>query len=166
MSRASKVLVGGGGGVAWGIAVLWVGSTQLEIPIFTRPLIVPFFFLAPGLVILAMVAALGLRRFWDDDLDYGAPPYPGSATETDQRVLRDTIEQAVLALCLWTPISFLLPETGLGIVICLSISFAIARLLFWVGFHISPLLRTLGFTATLFPTILAMIWAGIWWATM
>ena len=45
----------------------------------------------------------------------------------------------------------------MGTVLALAMSFFIARLLFWVGYHISPPLRGLGFAATFYPTVLAAL---------
>ncbi len=50
---------------------------------------------------------------------------------------------------------------GPGVVTCLGIGFAVARLAFWIGYHISPPLRAFGFAATFYPTIIALVWALI-----
>jgi hypothetical protein len=46
---------------------------------------------------------------------------------------------------------------GLGVPIVLGLGFAIARLCFWVGYHLSPPLRGFGFAASFYPTILAAL---------
>ena len=163
MAKRQKILIGMAAGAVWGLVLIWIGSTQINIPPFSRALVQPFLFLAPGLILLAMIAALAARRFFDADLIDGQSPPPGCRADIDQRVLKNTLEQAVLAICLWTPITFLLPSTGLSITVCLSVNFLFARILFWVGYHISPPLRAFGFAATFYPTVLTLLWAIIWW---
>ena len=164
MAKRQHILLAKAAALLWAIGVIWIGSTQVDIPVFSRVLVTPMFFLAPGLVILVMILWIATCRF-RMGLDDVEPLPTGCAADTDQRILQNTIEQGALALALWIPISFLLPETGLGVVICLSISFAIARVLYWIGAHRSPVLCAFGFAATIYPTLVAMIWAGIWWAT-
>ncbi|MDU8943065.1 MAPEG family protein [Ovoidimarina sediminis] len=100
----------------------------------------------------AMVGRIAGRRFFDDTIIDGQP-LSGPA-EIDQRVLQNTTEQLVLAAVLWPAAGVVL---GMGTVLALAISFFIARLLFWVGYHISPPLRGLGFAATFYPTVLAAL---------
>ncbi len=161
MTTRTKILAGMILGAAWSVALIWIGSAQVNIPPFSRIVIAPFFALAPGLVIVLMVGWIAARRFWSSELIDGAAPAPGSPAEIDQRVLRNTVEQAVIALCLWPPLSFLLLDDGLGVVMALSVNFAAARLLFWAGYHIAPPLRAFGFAATFYPTVLALAWALI-----
>jgi len=166
MSKRGKILVGMALGAVWSVVLIWIGSTQGQIPVFSRVLIEPFYFLAPGIIVLLMIARLAQRRFFDDQIIDGQLPAQGSGADIDQKVLRNTIEQLILAICIWMPVSYLLPSTGLGVVMCLSINFAVARIAFWIGYHVSPPLRAFGFAATFYPTIAALLWAGIWWLTL
>lgn len=109
-----------------------------------------------GLVLAAMIGRLAQRRFFDDQIIDGAPFLPGSPAEIDQRVLANTTEQVLLALCLWPFAGWVL---GWGLVPVLGVSFAVARLLFWIGYHLSPPLRGLGFAASFYPTLIAALWA-------
>lgn len=163
MGKRQQIAIGMAFGVLWGVVVIWIASTQVQIPVFSRVLVEPFYTLAPGLVILAMIARIAARRFLDASLIDGQVPPPGSSAEIDNRVLRDTIEQAVLGICLWIPISFILAEDGIAVALCLSISFAFARLAFWIGAHLSAPLRAFGFAATFLPTVMALIWSVLWW---
>jgi len=69
--------------------------------------------------------------------------------------LTNTVEQLALALCIWPLAGFLL---GAGTVLVLGLGFAIARVFFWVGYHLSPPLRGFGFAASFYPTIAAAGW--------
>lgn len=143
------ILAGMVGGVAWAIAVLMIGA-HLSVPIgLIQPVLMGAVF-APGVVMIAMVGWIGLRRFSNDGIIDGGPLPPGSRAEIDQRVLTNTVEQIALALCIWPLAGFFL---GAGTVLALGIGFAVARVLFWVGYHISPPLRGFGFAATFYPTI-------------
>ena len=124
-----------------------------------RQLVGPFYAMAPGVVLMLMIGRIAQRRFFDAGLIDGAAPAPGSAADIDNRVLKNTVEQSVLALCLWPAISVMLFTDGPGVVLALSVGFAVARLAFWWGYHKSPPLRAFGFAATFYPTVLALLWA-------
>lgn len=145
-------------GLAWSVAVLWIGVVHVNIPPFSRIVVSPFFAFAPGLVLIVMVGWIAAQRFFRADLIDGDAPPPGSHADINQRVLRNTVEQAVIALCVWPPLSFILLDDGLGVVMALSVNFAVARILFWIGYHVSPPLRAFGFAATMYPTVLAFVW--------
>ena len=109
-----------------------------------------------GVVLAAMIGRLAQRRFFDPALIDGDPFPAGSAAGIDQRVLTNTAEQLVLALCLWPFAGWVL---GWGLVPVLGLSFAGARCLFWCGYHLSPPLRGLGFAASFYPSVVAGLWA-------
>ncbi|UYV39012.1 MAPEG family protein [Rhodobacteraceae bacterium D3-12] len=104
---------------------------------------------------------MALRRFFDDSAMAGGAFHPGSAGEVDQRVLTNTIEQLVLAIVLWPFVALTL---GALVVLYMGVGFAIARLVYWAGYHLAPPLRTFGFGATFFPTVLGFLWAVMKWA--
>ena len=64
----------------------------------------------------------------------------------------------VLALVLWP---FAMTSLGAVTVIAMGLAFGVARLAFWVGYHLSPPLRAFGFAASFYPTVLATLWS-IW----
>jgi len=159
MDKRRRILIGIGAGLLWGIVLLWIGTVHVKIPPFSRIVVTPFFALAPGIVLTAMIGAVAVRRLLDDTLAGGAAPAPGSPGDIDRRVLKDSIEQSVLALCLWLPLSYMLLADGLGVIMTLSVGFAVARVIYWIGCHKSLPLQLLGFGATFFPTVLALLWA-------
>ncbi|MAQ86179.1 MAPEG family protein [Psychromarinibacter halotolerans] len=161
MGKQGKIAIGAGLGAVWSVALIWIAVTYVQIPVFSRVVVEQFFLIGPGISLLLVIGAIAMRRFFSPTLIDGTPPPLGSAAEIDQRVLRNTVEQSVLAACLWPVISYLLLTDGLGVVLCLSIGFVIARLAFWIGYHVSPPLRAFGFAATMYPTVLALVWALI-----
>ena len=78
-------------------------------------------------------------------------------------MLSNTAEQTVLALCIWPIFAALLPASERGAAAALGPGFAVARLTFWGGYHLSPPLRGFGFAATFYPTILAALWTLWLW---
>ena len=113
-----------------------------------------------GIVLMLLVGRLAQRRFFDDALIDGAAYPPGSPAEIDQRVLTNTVEQLVLALAVWPFVGMVL---GGYVVVALGVNFAVARCLFWVGYHLSPPLRGFGFAAGFYPTIVGVLWSGLVW---
>ena len=106
-----------------------------------------------------MVGRLAQRRFFDDAIIGGQPFVLGSGAEIDQRVLSNTCEQLVLALCIWPAAAVLLAGHGPGVIVVLGFNFAAARGLFWVGYHLSLPLRAFGFAASFYPTLMVGLWA-------
>lgn len=161
MGKRGTILTGMAAGLIWACAVLYIGGWVVQIPVFAVIPTIFSAFLAPGLVCLLMVARLAQRRFFDDAAIDGGGLSGGAAI--DQRVLSNTVEQLVLALCLWPAAAILLGGQGPGMILVLALAFAAARLAFWIGYHISPPLRAFGFAATFYPTILVTVWA-LWTA--
>jgi len=143
-------------GLIWSVVLLWGASAYVQLSVMTLFPTIMTAFLAPGLVMMAMIGCLAQRRFFDDEIIDGEAL--SGAAEIDQRVLRNTGEQLVLALCIWPAAAVLLTGAGPGVIVCLGLGFVVARLAFWVGYHISPPLRAFGFAATFYPTVLVAIW--------
>lgn len=154
MSTRIKILIGMALGVVWAVLVVWLPG-QGPQPFIPLNLALIYAFAPGGIVMLLIVGRVAQRRFFDDAIIDGEPFARGSAGEIDQRVLTNTLEQLVLALLLWP---FVSTSLGSVTVIAMGLAFAAARLLFWVGYHMSPPLRALGFAATFYPTVLATVW--------
>lgn len=161
--KRPKILIGMVLGVVWSVALVWIGAVHVNLPIFTYTWTLALAFLFPGLVLALMIGRLAARRFFDDAIIDGQPVVPGSGAAIDDRVLRNTVEQLVLALAIWPATGHVLAEDGPGVVLCLGIGFALARLVFWAGYHLSPPLRAFGFAATFYPTLIALGWAVLYW---
>lgn len=153
MHRRPAILLGMAAGLLWtGVIVIILGGfTEYrfrDLHAFTG---FGFAMAGPGLILSLLIGRLASRRFFDPDLIDGQPHAVGSAAEIDQRVLTNTVEQTVLAACIW---AFALTCFGPEVIVAFGIGFLIARLVFWIGYHISPPLRAFGFAATFYPTVL------------
>ena len=158
MNKRLKILIGMAAGMVWAVGILWLGtrSSGVTTPKDLIPLAeaTVFAFFPAGLILLALIGRLAQRRFFDDAIIDGEPFAPGSGADIDQRVLVNTVEQVVLALCIW-PIAA--GTLGIDLILLLGVGFAITRVLFWIGYHISPPLRGFGFAAGFYPTVLAAL---------
>ena len=158
--RRMMILIGMAAGALWALAVV-LAPSFLGLPYLPAAAALPGAMLPPGLVLAAMIGRLAARRFFDDALIDGADPAPGSPAWVDQKVLANTLEQLALALAVWP---FAALTLGGAVAIALGLSFALMRLLFWIGYRLSPPLRALGFAGTFYPTVLAGVWALVYWA--
>lgn len=156
MEKRRRIALGMAGGLVWAGALLAVAAVFVRLPVFALIPTIMTAYLAPGLVLLAMIGRLGNRRFFDDAIIDGGPLT--GAAETDRRVLQNTVEQLVLALAVWPAAAVLLGADGPGVIVTLGLGFAVARLAFWAGYHRSPPLRAFGFAATFYPTVLVALW--------
>jgi len=160
MGKRRIILVSMIAGMIWALAIIWL--TQIaNLPFIMPQLALPCAFIAPGIVLIAMTGRLAARRFFDDALIDGADFVAGSPAWIDQRVLSNTVEQLVLALVIWP---FVALSLGGAVVLVMGFAFGIARILFWIGYHISPPMRGFGFAATFYPTVLAALWSVLVWA--
>jgi len=161
MSEKIRFRIGLGVGLVWSLGLLWVAARFVNLPVFTvMPTIMTAFF-APGLVVVAMISRVASRRLFDGDMVDGRVFPEGSKGAIDQSVLANTLEQLVAALCIWPAAAILLAGDGPGVIVMLGLGFAFARLVFWVGYHVSPALRAFGFAASFYPTALVGVW-GLW----
>ncbi|MDX1784715.1 MAG: MAPEG family protein [Roseovarius sp.] len=161
MTKRARIMIGMAAGGLWGLVLLWGAARYVVLPVFALMPTIMTAFLLPGLFMLAVVARLAQRRFFDDEIIDGAAFVPGSGGDIDQRVLTNTAEQLVLALCIWPAAAVLLGGQGPGVIASLGVGFFLARLAFWAGYHLSPPLRAFGFAATFYPTIFVALWALI-----
>lgn len=159
MKKRPAIVIGMIAGALWALAVVWAPQMP-GLPFLPPPLALTGAFLAPGLVMIAMIGRLAQRRFFDDTIIDGEDFEPQSRAWIDQRVLANTTEQLVLALVIWPFVALTL---GGVVVVVMGIAFAIARLAFWIGYHISAPLRGFGFAATFYPTVLAAVWSLAAW---
>ena len=163
MTPRGVTTVAGALGAIWALGVVWVGATQINLPIFSLTPVLLVGFLGPGLFLALMILLMAVRRYMTQELHDGSAGHPGSTADVDAKVLRNTIEQTVLALCLWPAIGFLAADDGPGLIAALAVSFPLSRLAYWTGYRISPPLRMAGFSATFCATIFALAWAFAVW---
>lgn len=154
MSYRLKMLIGGGLGVLWALAVVVIPSMGPQ-PFIPVNLALIYAFAPTGLVMALMILSIAIRRFRSDLTADGSSFPVGSGGDIDQRVLSNTVEQMVLALLLWP---FAAMQLGAVTLIVLGIAMALARLIYWLGYHVSTVLRLFGWSASFYPTIFAAIW--------
>jgi len=154
MGRRGRILIGMAAGALWSVGVV-IGSSYGPQPFLPLNIALIYAFLPAGLFLMLLVGRLAQRRFFDDAIIDGQLYVPGSGAEIDQRVLTNTVEQCVLALLLWP---FVASWLGGVTVVVIGVAFGVARLAFWIGYHLSPPLRAFGFAASFYPTVLATIW--------
>lgn len=154
MNKRVKILVGMALGAVWAVLLVWLPGRGPQ-PFIPLNLALIYAFAPGGVVMLLVIGKLAQRRFFDDAIVDGEPFPMGSPAEIDQRVLVNTAEQMLLALLLWPLVS---TSLGAVTVIVMGVSMGVARVLFWVGYHLSPPLRALGFAASFYPTVLATVW--------
>lgn len=158
MGTRPAVMIGIVAGVVWALFVvgasIWAG-----LPYIAAPVALPTALFAPGLVIIMMIGCLAFRWLIHKEL-FDHDPEPGSGYWIDRSVLANTTEQVILALITWP---FIAVSLGGAVVIAMGVGFAITRLLFWIGFHVSRPLCVFGLSGTFFPTVLASIWSVVVW---
>ncbi|WP_245823118.1 MAPEG family protein [Antarctobacter heliothermus] len=149
MSKRVKILIGMALGALWGVLLIWLGPVWKDTGLVLALAVAGG---CMGLPLMAVIGRLAQRRFFDDAIIDGQALT--GAAGIDARVLSNTVEQVVLAVCVWPLAGFVL---GSGTVLSLGVGFVLARLAFWIGYHVSPPLRAFGFAATFYPTVLAAL---------
>lgn len=160
MRRRPVILASMAAGFAWAVALVW-GARGIDVGFLPINVALIAAFTPPGLVLLALIARRAQRRFFDDTLTDGQDFAPGSGAWIDQKALTSTVEQLVLALCLWPFVALTL---GGVVAIALGANLALMSVLFWVGCHLSPTLRGFGFAASFAATVVGTLWALVVWA--
>ena len=114
----------------------------------------------PALLLFAMYAAVGNARFFSEAID----PTLGKEdqkTIVDGRVADNTTQQFLLFLIGLFGLAVTLPNHRLSIIPAVSITFAIVRIAFWIGYRIRPVFRAFGFASTAYMN-LGMLIASLW----
>ena len=149
------MLAGGIAGTLWALLVVWLPGQGAQ-PFIPVNLALIYAFAPVGLFTTILIGWIALRRFNSAELTNGDMPLPGSAADIDQRVLRNTTEQAVLALLLWP---FIAMSLGALTLIAMGFSFGLTRVAYWVGYRRAPPLRMFGFAAGFYPTVFGALWS-------
>jgi len=117
--------------------------------------------LLPGAVVLAlMILGQMALRFAGGITD----PTAGRETRTllvNQRAITNTVEQFAIFAPSLLALAAGVPAPRIAEVMALGVVFAIARLVFWLGYLIAPVGRAFGMAATLAATLGALA-AAIW----
>jgi hypothetical protein len=114
--------------------------------------------LMAGLVLLAMIMfiagfrPLSLRIIDGNDRD--------DLVAVHVRVQRNTLEQLVLLIVGDVALLTVIPPESAHIIGVHVLLFIGARAVYWIGYAIDPLYRTVGFVATFYPNIAVMLYAA------
>lgn len=159
MDGRNGILLGLGAGAVWAVLLPWGAARFVHLPVFALVPTIMTAFLAPGLVMAAMVAGLALRRLFAAGATGLQLDEPGSGSDIDRRVLVDAAGQIVIALCVWPAAAVILGAAGPGLIMVLGLGLALSLVTYWVGCHTAPPLRAFGFAAGFLPSVLVALWA-------
>jgi uncharacterized MAPEG superfamily protein len=153
------VVAGFVGGTSVGWALFFGLRAILPEPGSVRDA-VPWLALAPALVILVLVVGVASARFSGESIDPLAGKDQRFITVTN-RVLANTLEQTLLFVLAGAALLALLPAGQLGAISALAALFAIARIVFWLGYLRAPLLRGPGMEVTLQINAVMLVWCVV-----
>lgn len=114
--------------------------------------------LLPGLMLLIGIGVLGSGRFGNEAEDPTACQASSQGMKVNVRYLSNTHEQFTLFLIALLGLALALPAPALTLLPIYASLFVIGRIAFWIGYHINPLYRALGFGMTFYPTVTAMLY--------
>ena len=166
MTRDQRtVAVGAISGVLGMVFLVWLLSRLIEAPSISDTPADRLAYAARWLVVavcplFAMFVAVGNQRFFSEAID----PTQGKEDKRmliNGRVADNTLQQFVVFAVGLLALSVMLPAHKLSVVPAVTITFVIARLVFWVGYRIHPLYRAPGFSSTAYLN-LGMLAASIW----
>ena len=170
MSPAQRgVAVGMAGGLGVTIIVTaWclAGSPGLAFPFHAistsrRWLIAIISWLGPLTSLAAAIGVVASRRFFSpDDIDGAGLTVEGPAVRIPRAILTNTLEQAALAVPVYTSLALLLPSGQLAYPLLLSACFVVGRAAFAAGYAKGAAARSLGFTLTFYPTVAGLVAAA------
>lgn len=107
-----------------------------------------------------MLAAVGNARFFSEAIDPTLAK-EGKKMIVDGRVADNTLQQFVVFLVGMLALAVSLPPERLNVIPAVTITFVLARLVFWIGYRIHPLFRAPGFAATAYMNLLMLV-AALW----
>ena len=116
-----------------------------------------------GVVLFAMLAAVGNSRFLSEAID----PTLGKESQgmiVDGRVADNSTQQFLIFCAATFGLAANISEDDLHAVAAAAIVFVVARLAFWVGYRIHPLYRAFGFAATAYLNaglLVAAMWLAV-----
>lgn len=166
MTRGQKIVAtGAASGVLAMAAAMWGLSRALPVPAgldtvadrlgyalrWDAVASVPFF---------AMIVAIGNARALGPAID----PTLGvedPAMLINGRVADNTLQQLVIFIVATLALAASLRPEQMGVIAAAAIVFALARLVFWIGYRIHPLYRAPGFAATAYLN-LGLLAAALW----
>lgn len=166
MKQEQKIVaIGAASGVIGMIVTVWllakfipapaIADTAADRIAYALPWAAP-----PALLFFFMVAAVGNARFKSEAID----PTAGKESDrmiVDGRVADNTHQQLMLFLIGLLGLAVTLPADRLSVIAAVSITFVVARCIFWFGYRKHPLYRAPGFSSTAYLN-LGMLLATLW----
>jgi hypothetical protein len=114
--------------------------------------------MGPALSLAVAIGVVANRRFFSaSDIDGAGLSAESTAVRIPRAVLANTLEQAALAVPIYTALALALPASQLAFPLLLSAVFVIGRILFAVGYARGAAARGLGFTLTFYPSVAGLI---------
>ena len=143
----------------YGVALFYViGPFEQAVQFQDRVTLALQCAILPGLMFLIGIGVLGSGRFGNEAEDPTACEANTHKMKVNLRYLSNTHEQFTLFLIALLGLALLLPAPALTLLPIYASLFVIGRIAFWVGYHINPLYRALGFGMTFYPTVTAMLY--------
>ena len=114
--------------------------------------------LGPLVALAAAIGAVANRRFVSrEDIDGAGLTLEGSSIRVPRAILANTVEQAVLAIPVYTALALFLPVRQLPLPALLSLAFVIGRIAFALGYARGATARSIGFALTFYPTVAGLV---------
>jgi hypothetical protein len=108
----------------------------------------------PAVLAICIVAAQRLNP----SMFVGRMPKPNSAVDINNRFILNTVEQFILYFIGNAGLALFCPPEDARTLIILTALFLVGRVMFWVGYHYNPYLRSFGFGITFYPTVTVYLW--------
>lgn len=114
--------------------------------------------LGPLLTLTVAIGVVANRRFFSaQDIDGAGLTAESHGLRVPRAVLTNTLEQATLAVPVYTGLALLLPANQLVYPLLLSAAFVVGRIAFAAGYAKGAAARSLGFTLTFYPTVAGLV---------
>ena len=166
MTRDQRtVAIGAASGVTGMIILVWLISSVIAEPGIADAAGDRLGYAIPWAVVavfplFVMLVAVGNARFFGEGID----PTLGKDDKSmivNGRVADNTLQQYVIFVVGLMGLAVTLPADRLTIIPAVSITFVVARIIFWIGYRIHPLYRAPGFSSVAYMN-LGMLVATLW----
>ena len=159
------VLAGAASGIVAMVLLVWLLASIIAPPDIDNTTAERLAFalrwlVVPAILLFAMLAAIGNARFLSEAID----PTLGKEDQrmvVNGRVADNTLQQFVIFAVGLLSLATVLPARSLNVIPALTITFVIARIVFWVGYRFHPLYRAPGFSSTAYLNLGVLV-ASLW----
>ena len=109
-------------------------------------------------MLLLGIGVVAKQRFFSSTAISGNTDKIDQTIIINLRYIQNTLEQTILLFITHLALATILPINSMKLIPILVSLFIIGRILFWVGYHRSPISRAFGFVTSFYPTAFAMIY--------